>query len=410
MKRRIISAAIPAAAGLLAIGAAALPAAQAAQQTAANAQAPTLHATATIALGSTSNIFKNIFAEAPDRAVFFSKGSVVYVQKNGSAPQIALHAGRQVIALAANSADLFVQTGLTVTEYRRSSGAKVRHWLLSSPRTPITIARLIVVGQTLWSQTDAGTDSTGALPAVVSRIVTTSSAVHLVSRKANYGPLAADSGGLYFDNMPTPTTENLVHVSPAGAIHHRAGRVNGLMAIGGGRLDVLFFHSGHLFLDSYGLTSLARLSSARVSNHDRDLAGTGLGLLVLQAACSQLTCAAATVSKLAISGAVSGTLAVPSATDAKQTITTPRPVKNPICSIALAIWPPTGTPCAGRLLVQIGASALPTANHAPLAAASDAPSSAIGRSLLISRKSPPSSVPAAGRISSHRRPDVIFHA
>ena len=120
------------------------------------------------------------------------------------------------------------------------------------------------MGQTLWSQTDAGTDSTGALPAVVSRIVTTSPAVHLVSRQANFGPLAANSGGLYFDNMPTPSSEDLVHVSPARGVHHRAARVNGLMAIGGARLEVLFFRSGHLFLDSYGLTSLVRLSTARV--------------------------------------------------------------------------------------------------------------------------------------------------
>jgi len=312
-QRRIASAAIAATASLAASVAATLPAAQAAQQGPATALAPRLHATATIALGSTTNIFKNIFTQAPDRTVFFSRGSVVYVQKAALAPQIALHAGRQVVALAANSTDLFVQTGLTVTEYNRSGGAKVRHWQLSSPRTPITIARLIAVGHTLWSQTDAGTDTTGALPAVVTRISTTSSTVHVVSRKANYGPLAANSGGLYFDNMRTPTTEDLVHVSPAGAVHKRAARVNGLMAIGGGRLGVLFFHSGHLFLDSYSLSSLARLSSARVSSRDRDLAGTGLGLLVLNTACSQLTCASATVSKLAFSGAVTGKLTTPRA-------------------------------------------------------------------------------------------------
>src|SRR5262249_53196865 len=91
MRRRIASAAVAATAGLV-TGAAATPTAQAAHQAPANARAPRLHATATIALGSTTSIFKNIFAEAPDRTVFFSKGSVVYVQKAGSAPQVALHA------------------------------------------------------------------------------------------------------------------------------------------------------------------------------------------------------------------------------------------------------------------------------------------------------------------------------
>ncbi len=87
------------------------------------------------------------------------------------------------------------------------------------------------------------------------------------------------------------------------------------MAIVGGRLDVLIFHSNssHRFLDSYGLTSLIRLASARVSNNDRALAGTGLGLLVLNEACSQVTCASATVSKLATNGTVSGTVSVPHA-------------------------------------------------------------------------------------------------
>jgi len=312
--RRVAAAAVPAVAGLLTFGAAALPAAQAAQQATASAQAPTLHVTATIALGSTSKFSKVMFTEAPDRTVFFSKGSVVYVQKNGSAPRVRMHVGRPVIALAANSADLFVQTGRTVIEYSRSGGAKIRHWLLTSPRTPIAFARLIVVGRTLWSQTETGSESTGfpLASCCVSRIRTTSSAVHVVSRKANFWQPAANSGGLYFDNVPRPFSQSLVHVSPDGTIHHHAAMPFGPMAISGGRLDVLFAEPRRS-LDSYGLTSLVRLSSARVSKHDSGIAGTGLGLLVLHDGCSQLTCASATVSKLAISGAVSGTLTVPNA-------------------------------------------------------------------------------------------------
>jgi len=62
------------------------------------------------------------------------------------------------------------------------------------------------------------------------------------------------------------------------------------------------------------------------------------------------------------------------------------------------------------VFVHSGASALPTANQAPLAAASDAPSSAIGRNLLASKISPPTSVPAAGKISSQTRPAVKVQA
>ena len=100
---------------------------------------------------------------------------------------------------------------------------------------------------------------------------------------------------------------------------------------------------------------------------------------------------------------------LPMATEAMQTITTPRPGKNPICSMALAMWPPTGKPCACRLWVHSGARALPTANQAPLAAASEAPSNAVGRNLLASKISPPRNAPAAGRNSSQILPEVIVH-
>jgi len=96
-RRALVRAAVSAVSGLMIVSTA-LPAAQAAAR-----QAPALHATSTVALGSTGNIFKNIFTEAPDGTVFYSRGSVVYVQKGSSAPRVALHARKQVLALAANS-------------------------------------------------------------------------------------------------------------------------------------------------------------------------------------------------------------------------------------------------------------------------------------------------------------------
>jgi len=45
-----------------------------------------------------------------------------------------------------------------------------------------------------------------------------------------------------------------------------------------------------------------------VSDSDRNFAGTGLGLLVLNEPCTHITCASATVSKLAANGSRSGTL------------------------------------------------------------------------------------------------------
>jgi len=292
----------------------ALPA-QAASDTAAAGAAPSLHKTATIALGSTSNIFKNIFTQAPDGAVFYSRGSVVYVQKGNAAPQVALHAGRQVMALAASSSKLFVQTGLTVTEYNRSGGANIRHWTLTSPVTPITIAGLLVVGQTLWSWTDWGTDSSGFEFARLSRINTSAAAVHVVDKQAYPVNVAANSSGVYFeDARGSKSLGYLVHVTPFGGVHARRGPVGALLALAGGRLEQMSFHTnGHQYVDTYSTTTLRRLSSAQILDNDRMFAGTGLGLIVLNEPCTHLVCAKATVSKLATNGSRGGTLTVPNA-------------------------------------------------------------------------------------------------
>jgi hypothetical protein len=302
-------------AGLLAAGLGLALPAQAASDAAVVRTAPSLHKTAAIALGSTSNIFKNIFTQAPDGAVFYSRGSVVYVQKGTAAPQVALHAGGTVMALAASSSKLFVQTGLTVTEYNRSGGAKVRHWTLTSPVTPITLAGLLVVGQTLWSWTDWGTDSSGFEFARLSRINTTAAAVHVVDKQAYPVNVAANSSGVYFEDVRGPKSLGyLVHVTPTGGVHARRGPGGALLALAGGRLDQMSFHNnGHQYLDTYSTTTLGRLSSAQISDNDRMFAGTGLGLIVLNEPCTHLVCAKATVSKLATNGSRSGTLTVTNA-------------------------------------------------------------------------------------------------
>ncbi|MGN6676151.1 MAG: hypothetical protein ACTHKL_00020, partial [Streptosporangiaceae bacterium] len=302
-------------AGLLAAGLGLALPAQAASDAAAVRTAPLLHKTATIALGSTSNIFKNIFTQAPDGAVFYSRGSVVYVQKGTAAPQVALHAGGAVMALAASSSKLFVQTGLTVTAYNRSGGAKVRHWTLTSPVTPITLAGLLVVGQTLWSWTDWGTDSSGFEFARLSRINTTAAAVHVVDKQAYPVNVAANSSGVYFEDVRgAKSLGYLVHVTPSGGVHARRGPGGALLALAGGRLDQMSFHNnGHQYLDTYSTTTLRRLSSGQISDNDRMFASTGLGLIVLNEPCTHLVCAKATVSKLATNGSRSGTLTVTNA-------------------------------------------------------------------------------------------------
>ena len=220
-----------------------------------------------------------------------------------------------MLALAASSSKLFVETGLTVTEYNRAGGAKVRHWTLTSPFTPLTIAGLLVVGHTLWSWTDWGTDSSGFEFARLSRINTTASAVHIVDKQAYPVDVAANSAGAFFEDVRGHNSLGyLAHAKPAGHVFARRGPVGALLALANGRLEQLAFHrNGHQYVDSYGTASLRRTSSARISDNDRMFAGTGLGLIVLNEPCPHLVCASATVSKLAANGTRSGTLTVPNA-------------------------------------------------------------------------------------------------
>ncbi len=99
------------------------------------------------------------------------------------------------------------------------------------------------------------------------------------------------------------------------------------------------------------------------------------------------------------------TVSRPSASAATKTITTPSPLKKPICSTAIRAAPPTGAPAPGSV-VQCAATTVPTANHAPASAASHAPNTATGRSRLISTTMPLTSATAPGSTSSHIRPAV----
>lgn len=254
---RIASAVIPAIALAVAGLVAAVPGAQAAVRTPA---APALHGH-TISLGTTSNVFGDPFTEAPNGAVFFSRGSVVYVVDGNKAPAIALRAGHLVLALAANSSDLFVETGLRVTEYRRSDGAQVRHWILTSPVTPVTSAGLYAVGGTAWSWTDWATDESGFEYAKVSRIHTSSSAVHVVDTFAFPADMSADSAGLYFETEHG-VNGYLGHANPAtSTVQLRKAPVDAPLALANGRVDELASGSG----PGLSRTAVTRLSTSRTS-------------------------------------------------------------------------------------------------------------------------------------------------
>lgn len=280
---------------------------------------PALHAGPKVALGTTTNVFANVFNEGPDGSLYYSRGSIVYRVTGNSKPQAEVHASSRVMAVAANQTDLFVQTGLTVTEYRLlPKVSKVKHWTLSSPVTPITSAGLLAVGGTVWSWTDWGTDESGFEFATVSRIATSGSAARVISKAAYPADMSANASGLYFESNSTKASANFLnHVTPSGVVKARklTAGVGAPLALSGGRVDLLV-SSNHLMINTYKASTLALQSSKKVSDNDTNIAGTSSGLVVMTLVCHGKNCSTPTVSVSnlnASTGVASGAIKLPGA-------------------------------------------------------------------------------------------------
>ena len=315
-RRRLASAVLPAVAGLVMAGLGALPSAQAAAAGPARVAAH-LHTTGTVSLGKPGKLFNFEFSEGPNGAVYYSQGSAVYVVKGTSSPALFVHASGNVLAVTANSTEVFAEVGRTVTGYSLSGAKVLRHWKLAS-KPPLTSAGLYAVGGTVWSWTDWATDFSGFEFANVNEFSTSSSTVHRISTANAYpADMFANSAGLYYEAARKNGTNGyLVHVTPS-LVPHRTTDVNldAPLALAGGRVDLLAVHgNGHSYLDSYSAASLVRKFSKRVSDSDRDIAGTGAGLLLLTEPCQVAVCSSAKVSQLSpASGTPTATITVPDA-------------------------------------------------------------------------------------------------
>lgn len=272
-----------------------------------------LHTNGSVSLGRGSI---GQYAEAPNGAVYYSRGSKVYVVNGTSAPTLVVQAAGTVLALAANSSELFVDVGRTVTGYGLPGGATLQHWTLSSPYA-VTTAGLFAIGGTVWAWTDWATDASGLEYANVSRFTPSSATVHQVNNGSAYPSFfAADAAGLYYQAIRGNGTNGyLVHVTPSGSSRRVTDAdVDGPMAVAGGRVELLVPHYGSqpsYYIESYSATTLAHVFSRHVSSADVNLAGTGAGLLVLADSC-QAICSSTSVSQLSTStGATISTVGVP---------------------------------------------------------------------------------------------------
>lgn len=154
--------------------------------------------------------------EAPNGSVFVAAGSVVYVVEGNDAPVVAEHAGGPVLALAADATDLYVETGLVVTDYSRSTGNEVAHWTLSGAGTP-TSAGLFAEPGVVYGWTDFATDASGFNYANLYRIV--GGSVQPIDGSAYPGEMYADAAGLYFEAaVGTTVGAHLELVTPSGGV------------------------------------------------------------------------------------------------------------------------------------------------------------------------------------------------
>ena len=145
----------------------------------------------------------------------------------------------------------------------------------------MTSAGLFAVGGTLWSWTDWATDESGFQYARISRIHTSSPAVHVVDKAAYPGDMTAYGARLYFETLHGANGD-LAHANPVtSAVQYRKAPVDAPLALAGGRVDLLAFGSSSGDVLSYNASTLALVSSKRVPEKDAAIVGTGLGLLVL---------------------------------------------------------------------------------------------------------------------------------
>jgi hypothetical protein len=273
-------------AGLAAVSLAIAPAAQAVSTAPVQATSAGLHVTGKVDLGRLGSDFSNVLSEAPDGNVYYSKGSVVYLVKGDHAPVTALRASGRVLAVAANSSDLFVDVGNKVSAYALSNGHRLRTWTLPSIAT-VTSAGLYLVGTTVWTFTDWATDQSGFEYANIDRLSLSSPTVHRVSANNAYpADIAADSAGLYYEGI-AGTGNYLFRALGSGSPRRHADvDIDAPLALAAGSVYLLGIHDNqgdNTYLDAFRGSTLGHVFSKRVSNSDTDIAGTGIGLLLLGA-------------------------------------------------------------------------------------------------------------------------------
>lgn len=185
------------------------------------AASPTLHITSTVAVPgalNSSSTFQAISAEAPNGVVYVAtrsggKQTVWYAGVTGRAHLAATVTGQgEITALAADPTYLYVGTRLSITSYRRGTGAMVRRWPLSP--TPRGLSQLAVAGNRVWGLlTPLG--FTRKPSSMVELNPASATRVRTVNNVTDTFAIAANGSGIFY---VTNRGGTIVHLTNAGVM------------------------------------------------------------------------------------------------------------------------------------------------------------------------------------------------
>jgi hypothetical protein len=250
-----------------------------------------------------------LVTEASNGTVYFVSGTTIYSVANHDATAVAANVGHPVLALAASSTMLAVETASAVVAYDPSTGAQLASWPLKE--TGSFLPDLDVAGGVVWSLTDEATDESGEEPAVVSELSVGEPAVMITSTAAPVTPVVDAAGDLYFATF----AGKLVRETPAGSQSVSSVKKFAFAALAydGGTLLAEVDGAGRPTDYEINPTTLAVRSTSRGHTGDYfGLADTTIGALSLNIDCGPTAyCSKVTVRRIGLPDKRGDTTSVP---------------------------------------------------------------------------------------------------
>jgi hypothetical protein len=266
-----------------------------------------LRVTANVDLGALPVRGEPIVAEAPDGAVFYADGQVVMVDDGNGSPQVAEHAGAEVLAVGASASMLYVVTSQALIAYSRPGGGKVGRWALTgSPATPTTAGITVGGDGAVWLWTDWATDFSGYEDAMVYAVPSGAAKAEVLSKVAEPGTLTTDGAHAFFLVQSNNSMgASLMESSSAGTV--TMGPAPTMTLVGYSRSQVILYKEpGSLYTYTPGSSGTGTVR-APAGDSVAD-ATTNSGLLFLT--CTKTACSKVTAVDQS-TGAVGPSVAVP---------------------------------------------------------------------------------------------------